>query len=240
MPDKNRCTLLPGYKLHFVSILLLGLASIQDSSSTLSPSQVRGNLDHAPPAFSIAVVIDISNSLNGQGNQKKIEVVLNEFTHLIKESNLKNEYFIIAFSTQPYLVLNGGSDLNTTLGAISQVGTIPKGGATALYDACILGTTKAIQGHHSRKAVFVFSDGIDTISEKTLDHLEELLKGQNIPVYAVNFSDPQNTTNKSSKLGIKILDKVASISGGLSFHPQKLQELKAAFETIKAKMNSTQ
>jgi uncharacterized protein with von Willebrand factor type A (vWA) domain len=186
--------------------LLLCFALILFLSSPATNAQASSSSER-----SIAVIIDMSASMINQGNVKGNKAPFEFFERLVKQSNAQNEYFIVLVSTRPRLLLDGGSDVESTLKAISKAKSIRPEGATALYDACILGLKKVMQGRYAQKAILLFSDGEDTLSDKTFTDLAGLLKTSNVPVYAIDLAHPRNYDNERTRRSVKVLDTMASV-----------------------------
>lgn len=65
-----------------------------------------------------------------------------------------------------------------------------RNGMTALYDSVIRATTQLSSGRDlsgSRRAIFLFSDGGDDHSHKSLDATIETTQNQGIPIFAIGF-----------------------------------------------------
>jgi Ca-activated chloride channel family protein len=63
-------------------------------------------------------------------------------------------------------------------------------GRTALYDAVYLGVLKAQEGHNTRKALLVISDGMDNSSRYTSTEVKRLLEESDVAIYTLFMSEP--------------------------------------------------
>ena len=97
----------------------------------------------------------------------------------------------------------------------------PKGG-TALYDALVK-TLLEMQSPESRKAVVVFSDGVDGSSVLEADDAAEVARRAGVPVYVLSFGDED----------AKMAD-VSKRTGGKWFPMKSLTELAASWSEIGA------
>jgi VWFA-related protein len=105
-------------------------------------------------------------------------------------------------------------------------------GATALYDA-IVHALLQIQSPGSRKAVVVFSDGVDVSSVFSSADVAELARRAGVPIYVLSFQppgffDPANVYAKNELAGL------SKRTGGKAFEMRSLEELSAHWSDIGA------
>lgn len=106
-----------------------------------------------------------------------------------------------------------------------------------LYDAIsdVENRMKAIQG---RKAIIVFTDGVDTFSKVTFAQAVSTIKANGVPVYAIwqdMIRPGAPATNSTS-----VLDALTSSSGGQAFFPISDRQFQAAYSTISAALRTYQ
>jgi Ca-activated chloride channel family protein len=184
----------------------------------------------SPMPISLAIIFDLSQSVSASDqsptvNPKDLKTLLSRLFQLSGQS----QYFIIGVSSTPTVILNGSSDAKVTLKALSKLASIRREGATALYDACYLGVEKVAQGERSSRVLLVVSDGVDTLSKRTLKQLKTALIEKKVELYAI-VGMSQNNVYKGA------LDELASSSGGVAFHYKQHEELSPIMERFFAAM----
>ncbi len=127
------------------------------------------------------------------------------------------------------------------------------GGGTSLYDAVQFSLGKRLNRIEGRKAIVLFTDGVDTTSSKssydsTLAMAEEAdalvfpiyyntfsrnISGGGFPFPGGRIMSPRGTRAQDYALGKKYLDELAEYTGGRVFRPEATPGgLTAAFEGI--------
>ncbi|HKQ51161.1 MAG TPA: VWA domain-containing protein [Pyrinomonadaceae bacterium] len=215
-------------------VLLLCLAT---RAAFAQESNVKGDAQRPAPApsaspASVVFVFDLSMSMSETRQMNK--ALLEEVSRLIATGPRENEYFIVGVSTTPELLLDSTTDAGATLRAVNRVGEIRPEGASALYDACFLAVTKLLAGHHDRKFMLVFSDGEDTISDRSPKEVLTLLSNKGVTVYAVNVRKPGNI--EAVLRAVAFLEKITSRTGGKAFNAYQPGRLSRVFEELKEKL----
>jgi len=130
------------------------------------------------------------------------------------------------------------------------------GDGTSLYDAVDVALRKQLAKVDGRKAIVLFTDGVDTTSKRTYDYtLDEAEESESLifPIYYNTFFDGQGglgginggilptlgqqrargTSSEEYALGRKYLEDLAAYTGGRVFRPESTPGgLTAAFEGI--------
>jgi Ca-activated chloride channel homolog len=202
--------------------------------------------------FLVALLIDSSGSTISQ-----LEKIKESAIAFISKLKPNDQVMIISFndSVQVHSELTG--DRNQALRALR---SIRPGEFTQVYEAIYTAVWERLNNHQGRKAVIVFTDGIDTASsEITLeDTLDAIIESEDILVYPIRYDTrpevekrlerklSDHSGNKSSQslssereiLNLlyadadAYLDKLAAISGGLVTRANQLKDLDAAFQKI--------
>ncbi len=94
---------------------------------------------------------------------------------------------------------------------------------------------KAVQG---RKAIVVFTDGMDTYSKATLDQAVSTIKADGVSVYAVWVASTRSGAPASDSASV--LDAITSSAGGQAFIKNSEHETRAAFSAISAALHPYQ
>jgi Ca-activated chloride channel family protein len=131
--------------------------------------------------ISLGFVYDISGSMAGFSSQQ-LSMLRRFFDH----SHQQDEYFIMTFNNKPKLIQDFTSSPEEI---VNRVYYLPAKGSTSLYDAAYLATEKVRQGRHHKKALIIFSDGMENSSRYSGKELRNLLKETNVQIYTIGFGD---------------------------------------------------
>lgn len=169
----------------------------------------------------LGVVIDNSGSMRDK-RAKVNEAVLN----LIRISNADDEVFVVNFSQTPYLDQDFTSNVNLLETALHQTSSR---GSTALYDAVVASNVHLRNNPRRNKQVLlVITDGQDNMSSETLqDAMRKLQSNKGATLYAIGLSD-----QGMSRSAQAALEGLASITGGVAFFPQTLDEVASIARAI--------
>jgi VWFA-related protein len=197
--------------------------------------------------FTVILLIDTSPS-----TAYKIEEIQAAARAFVDQLKPQDSVMVIEFDANVHVLTESTNDREKIYKAIKRADF---GGGTALYDAVDFSLRKRLSKVDGRKAIVLFTDGVDTESYKanydsTLDRAEESdslifpiyyntffanrgissgglpFPGQG-PVYA------RGTTAREYALGRKYLDELSTVTGGRVFRPEATPGgLTAAFEGI--------
>ena len=215
------------YYLHF---LLLSLTLFLLTAGSPSVKFAQNTVATSTP-MDVAIIFDQSASRDA-ANQIKPKRLAQSLFPLFQLNN-QNRYFIIGVGTKPSLVLNGSTDANATYKTLVRLASTQPEGATALYDACYSGIEKVTQSAHSKKILLVLSDGLDTVSNKSLSSIDRALIENKVKLYAINVMLPKALAYQK---GANALNNLASASGGVVFHPNKPEDLDAIVKGLIARL----
>jgi Ca-activated chloride channel homolog len=173
---------------------------------------------------SLGIVFDVSGSMKGKIDRSK--EALKAF---IQTSHDNDDFFLIAFNQRANLLAEF-TDGGTMQGKLTLVE--PKG-QTAIYDAAYLGIEKVKQGHHTKRALLLISDGQDNSSRYTYGELKKLLKEANVQIYCIGIVEMGGGAGGTLDLqGQSILEEIAQVTGGKAFFPRSAPELEDATTRI--------
>jgi VWFA-related protein len=121
--------------------------------------------------FTVALVIDTSGS-----TRFRLEDIQDAAIAFLDQLRPADRVIVVAFDDQVRVLSEATSDRNALRGAIRRTHT---GGGTRLYDAVDLVITEQLSRVQGRKAVVLFTDGVDSTSkrasfESTLEEAVEL------------------------------------------------------------------
>ena len=164
----------------------------------------------APVSF--AFLLDTSGSM---GVASKLENAKNAIRSLIKNRRSGDDFALFAFSEgEVRLVEDFSSDPTKLLRALWD---LEASGQTALFDAVAATPGKMLKGRNNKRAILLFTDGVDNASELTPAEMAELLQQVSVPVYAIGMKNAAfDLLNASERreLSVDTLQLLAGSSGG--------------------------
>jgi len=167
--------------------------------------------DEAAPV-SFAFLVDTSGSMGVGG---KLENAKAAIRSIIRARRSGDDYALFAFSEgEVRMVQDFSPDPSNLLGSL---GDLEASGQTALFDAVAATPEKMMKGRNNKRAILLFTDGVDNASELTAEKMAELLQRVSVPVYPVgmkNSSFDGLTDRQRQELSIDNLQMLAASSGG--------------------------
>lgn len=177
----------------------------------------------------VGLIIDNSGSMR----DKRIDVV-NGALAFAHASNMEDEIFVVDFNEKTFLGLPPlvlfTNDMNAIRTALLQRAP---GGLTALYDALALGLDHLKSGTRDRKVLVVLSDGGDNASKHRLDDVLDIARRSSATVYTIGIYDQSDMDRNP-----KVLRKIAQVTGGKAYFPQKLGDLTPVWKDIASGLRS--
>jgi VWFA-related protein len=142
--------------------------------------------------------------------------------------------FIVGFNQQSQMT----QDFTDNVQLLSAgVHLLQDGGGTALYDAiyraCKEKFLKDRPEHPARKAIVVVSDGEDNQSEYSRAQAIEMAQRAEVIIYAISTDDSGLVLR-----GDKVLEQLASATGGRAFFPFKMKDITHSFAAIEDELRS--
>ncbi len=166
--------------------------------------------------ITVGILVDESGSMR----PKRVEV-LTAALSFITASNPLDETFVLHFNDK---VRHGLPDTKLFSDNISELRTalwrgVPEG-RTALYDAIAAGFRQLEMGRRDKKTLVVISDGGDNISSTTLKEITDMMLESVATIYAIGVFDEDDPDRNPD-----VLRRLAKVSGGEVYFPDKLQEI---------------
>src|SRR5215470_10731629 len=174
---------------------------------------------------SFGMVIDTSGSM-----RSKLQSVSDAAVLLIKQMRRDDEAFVASFKAEAELVQDFTDDRRELEDAIGDLYT---SGGTALLDAIIATADHAQEkGKRRRKALVIFSDGLEKNSSVKEKEVMEAIKENEVQVYLVGFIDVEMEENRPfgkspAKKAKELLSGIADDSGGRAYFPKDIGEIPA-------------
>lgn len=184
--------------------------------------------------LSVAIIFDLSRSIGSEFQGNRVKLTAEALSEFVLKSNPLNEYFIITFAKTTSVLVDGSRDLDSVLIALRKLASAKAHGDTALYDACRFGIGKVKQGTYNKQAILLISDGLDNQSRTMLKDLRNILKQETILIYALNayMSKPPPDVLSEESVGARELADLASLTGGITYSPTNVAELRTSLERI--------
>ncbi len=174
---------------------------------------------------SVGLVLDDSGSMR----PKRAEVITAGLA-FAKESNPKDEFFVVNFNNSIYYGLPDAIKFTDRLQLLRRALYFGQpNGQTALYDAVASALKHLELSDRELRTLIVVSDGGDNVSKISLQELMKLIESSRATIYTIGLLDPDDRD-----LNPKVLRKFASVSGGEFFEPSRLEDVVPLFEKISA------
>lgn len=166
----------------------------------------------AAPSRGVVVLLDTSGSMAPD----RIVVARQAIATYVSSLPADVQVGLVAFSSQPSLVLAPTTDRNAVAGALNQ---LQAKGDTSLFDAVPVGLS-ALQGITERRMVIV-SDGEDTVSKSTVDAAVTAVAAAGVPTDVIGF-----------QYSDQALSRIAAAAGGRLLTASDAGALAAAFAAL--------
>src|SRR3954471_11059029 len=171
----------------------------------------------------VGLIIDSSGSMGHVRDR-----VIAAAAEFVASSNPDDEVFALVFNDEVQKVFNDGSFTSDPVVLRSALARVFQPiGRTALYDAVVSGLDYASRGSRDRRVLVVLSDGGDNASEATLKDVVTRVQSSNTVIYSVALEDPLDQDANPGKL-----KQLAELSGGASFTPKTVADVRQAFQKI--------
>lgn len=187
-------------------------------------------------AFTVVLLLDTSPSTVFK--IEEIQEAAIAFTELLKPDD---RVLVIEFDENIHVLTEATSDRKKLAKAIRKA---DMGGGTSIYDAVDFTLRKRLDKIRGRKAIVLFTDGVDTTSDEagfnsTLRYAEEA-DTLVFPIYYNTLEEnlkfngtARGTSPEEYKTGLKYLDALAELTGGRIFRSESTTVgLERAFKGI--------
>jgi len=180
--------------------------------------------------ISIALLFDASRSMTDKIDTER--AAMHEF---FKNANPEDEYFAIAFSNRPRLLVG---PTESTDEVEEKLTSIQPGGTTAMLDAIYLAESELRFARYQRKAIVILSDGGDNTSRYTLRQVKKLIEESDTQIYAIGLFETFLFSTIEEKLGKKWLSEITDRTGGRTITVQDRTKLPEATGIISREMRN--
>jgi Ca-activated chloride channel homolog len=165
--------------------------------------------ESAPVSF--AFLVDTSGSM-GVGN--KLENAKNAIRSILRNRLPGDDFALFTFSEgRVELVTDSSPDPAKLLTALWE---LEASGQTALFDAVAM-TPELMKGRNNKRAILLFTDGVDNASQLSSATMAEILQRVSVPVYAVGMKNAAFDLVREQErreMSVENLELLAGSSGG--------------------------
>ncbi len=226
------------YTMHAeVDEVLLDCTVIDDKGRTVSGlalkdfrvwedgvQQTINSVQHQDVPVSMGILVDNSGSM-----LDKRAVVNDAAFNLVKQSNPRDEAFVVNFSDRAFLDQGFTSDLVALNRGLSRSDTR---GMTALYDAVAAAADELSKhGKRRKEVLLIITDGADNASRLNLQQAIRRVQDLGGPVvYCVGLLF--DTEKEEGERARTALEKLSEETGGVAYFPQSLQDVNHVAEEV--------
>jgi len=217
-------------KGHFIKDLQLNDFALLDDQK--APAQVFSFQQQTNLPLRVGLLIDSSTSI-----RQRFEFEQQAATEFILQTikPKSDKAFVMGFDVTPDLKQDWTNNLDLLNSGIN---ALRPGGGTALYDAvytaCRDKLADSARGQEpTRKALVLVSDGNDNQSRVYLDEAIKMCQRAETIVYAISTN-----TSPSRERGDDVLKKISDATGGITFFPQRLEDISNGFHDIGDELRS--
>ena len=179
----------------------------------------------------LGLLMDVSGSVEGRFGFEK-EAATGFLQHIVRPGY--DRAFVVGFNKESRLTQDFTDQVPLLAAGVQR---LRNGGGTALYDAvykaCKEKLLRENSGHPIRKAIVILSDGEDNQSEYTRGQAIEMAQRAEVLIYAISTDDSGLILR-----GDKVLEDLASATGGRALFPYKMKDITHSFAAIEDELRS--
>jgi Ca-activated chloride channel family protein len=179
----------------------------------------------------LGLLMDVSGSVQGRFAFEK-DAATGFLQHIIRPGY--DRAFVVGFNRDSHMTQDFTDQVPLLAAGVQR---LTNGGGTALYDAiykaCKEKLLRESSDHPIRKAIVVLSDGEDNQSETTRAQAIEMAQRAEVLIYAISTDDSGLILR-----GDKVLEDLASATGGRAFFPYKMKDITRSFAAIEDELRS--
>jgi Ca-activated chloride channel homolog len=173
---------------------------------------------------SMGLVIDNSGSMRDK-RPRVNEAALT----LVQASNPQDEAFVVNFNDDFYLDLD--KDFTNSIPELKEaLERIDSRGSTAMRDAIIGSLDHLKKASKDKKVLLVVTDGEDNASRNSLEKMIREIQKTDTVIYAIGLLSQEN--KKEAKRARKVLEQIATASGGLAYFPENVDDVHNICEQV--------
>jgi VWFA-related protein len=180
----------------------------------------------------VGIVVDASSSIHSRFQFEQQSAT--EFLLQILKAR-SDRAFVMGFDVTPNVTADWSNNLDALETGINR---LKPGGGTALYDAVYTACHDKLQGigrnvEPVRKAMILLSDGDDNQSHAYLGEAIKACQRSETIIYAISTN-----WTPSRGPGDKVMEQLASETGGQAFFPPSVEDISKSFTDIEEELRS--
>jgi VWFA-related protein len=179
----------------------------------------------------IGLLIDTSGSVHGRF-QFEQDAATGFLQHVIRPHY--DHAFVMGFNAHSNVMQDFTDNVSLLAAGIQRM---EDGGGTALYDAIYSACKEKLLHDDSdrpvRRALVIVSDGEDNQSEHTLNQAIWIAERAQVIIYTISTDDSGLVLR-----GDKVLEEISNATGGRSFFPYKMKDIRSSFSAIEDELRS--
>ncbi len=178
----------------------------------------------------MGLLVDVSASVRSRFDFEK-EAATGFLQHVLRPGY--DKAFVVGFNKNSQLTQDFTDNVQLLSAGVHELND---GGGTALYDAIYKACKEKLHERTDRpvrKAIIVLSDGEDNQSEVTRSQAIEMAQRSEVLIYAISTDDSGLILR-----GDKVLEDLASATGGRAFFPFKMKDITHSFAAIEDELRS--
>jgi Ca-activated chloride channel family protein len=178
----------------------------------------------------MGLLVDMSASVHSRFDFEK-EAATGFLQHVLRPGY--DQAFVVGFNKNSHLTQDFTDNVQLLSAGVRE---LSGGGGTALYDAIYKACQEKLHERSerpTRKAIIVVSDGEDNQSEVTRAQAIEMAQRSEVLIYAISTDDSGLILR-----GDKVLEDLASATGGRAFFPFKMKDITRSFAAIEDELRS--
>ena len=141
---------------------------------------------------SVGILVDTSGSMEPKLGQARSAI-----TEFLNDLNPRDDVFLFAFSSQPFLLQPFTTDHQAVIGRLS---LLYAQGETAIFDTIIDGLLMVRHGRWDKKALLVVTDGQDNASAQNLQQVITYARQMGVLIYSIGIGN-SNIDSSSISFG---------------------------------------
>jgi VWFA-related protein len=185
----------------------------------------------------MVILIDTSGSM-----REKLPLAQEAAVQFVRSLEPGDQVQVVEFNDRVLTLAELTGDFDQVEAAIRQTEAV---GATSLYNAMYVSLKdlyrkgSAAEAELDRRAMVVLSDGNDTKSVLGFEDVKEEARKGNVVIYAISLRANEEDLQKDKYRNAKYeLDMLARETGGVSYAPQKIQDLSGVYEQIEFELKT--
>jgi VWFA-related protein len=182
----------------------------------------------------MVILVDTSGSM-----RQKLALAQEAAVRFVRSLKPGDEVQVVEFNDRVLTLADFTSDFDRVEQAIRETQAT---GATTLYNAVYV-SLKDLHRENpeelDRRAIVVLSDGNDTKSVLGFEDVKEQARKSSVVIYAISLRATDEDLAKDKYRNAKYeLDMLARESGGVSYAPERIEDLSGVYDQIAAELKS--